>query len=702
MNVSYLTDIFIYGLYKNNNEFIYSHINSITIWNLIELSIKYKSLDKIKLIFKEKLLIFGFNEYLFLIEKNYIDLIKFFFKYSSIILPNDLYLIGKNLCYRDDDNIIDMFNILEIRFNIINLLFNTKVLISSMNINNINNKILIDYINSNFIYKNKFIKGKNKKNIDFIDCISKIIKISSDKIKNDILIYLESDSEFNIFIPNLLKLNNWNEYDFFIYPILCNLFKFNLQIITLHNNQEIIESYYSLEDSNITHSLLIHNSFIFNLYPIKFFQNIYTYKFCLELKDNNIENIECHHNVHINNIINFMFSKNLINDIKWFMSRYNHMISYDDKIEILIYTICKKNDYDLFIDFIKFLEIDIFPYEYIYDVFSINTNDKIIKYIIDQCNSIKYFEYILESIMIEFDHINYIEYLYEKFPIWFIQTWKKNKFYLLNNIGYYDIFLYINNIDSIKMDDYIYWNILNPENINRIDCISKIKLNSPNFIPNYEYLEITESIYFLNHWSINDLDLFFQLYPSNQNKKFFKLIIDFFIEQSNFNMIEWITHKFDCNNIEINIDLLLDIILVDNIHILQWYFKFFSINNNDSITIIDKCVFKSASLGNMKCAYFLSNLFPNRYQFIFNQYIRFNNIFRKSYKTKINMYQYSNKKLMNSNYECSICFDLKNDMIYTNCDHIFCKNCIDKWLKKTNTCPLCRKNIIQCHYYIQY
>ena len=47
--------------------------------------------------------------------------------------------------------------------------------------------------------------------------------------------------------------------------------------------------------------------------------------------------------------------------------------------------------------------------------------------------------------------------------------------------------------------------------------------------------------------------------------------------------------------------------------------------------------------------------------------------------------------------ECPIC--LKNiidiDKSVTNCDHIFCYDCLNSWFKKNNvSCPMCRKDII--------
>ena len=46
--------------------------------------------------------------------------------------------------------------------------------------------------------------------------------------------------------------------------------------------------------------------------------------------------------------------------------------------------------------------------------------------------------------------------------------------------------------------------------------------------------------------------------------------------------------------------------------------------------------------------------------------------------------------------ECPVCFETKNqlDLCLTNCNHLFCIDCLDKWFyTKKITCPICRVNI---------
>ena len=51
---------------------------------------------------------------------------------------------------------------------------------------------------------------------------------------------------------------------------------------------------------------------------------------------------------------------------------------------------------------------------------------------------------------------------------------------------------------------------------------------------------------------------------------------------------------------------------------------------------------------------------------------------------------------MLSNKVCSICLQtiLPIDLCRTNCNHEFCKGCLDQWFNsKKSSCPLCRRDI---------
>ena len=38
---------------------------------------------------------------------------------------------------------------------------------------------------------------------------------------------------------------------------------------------------------------------------------------------------------------------------------------------------------------------------------------------------------------------------------------------------------------------------------------------------------------------------------------------------------------------------------------------------------------------------------------------------------------------------CNICLENKN-MLRTDCYHIYCDECLEKWMVRSNTCPVCR------------
>ena len=53
----------------------------------------------------------------------------------------------------------------------------------------------------------------------------------------------------------------------------------------------------------------------------------------------------------------------------------------------------------------------------------------------------------------------------------------------------------------------------------------------------------------------------------------------------------------------------------------------------------------------------------------------------------------------NDNKDCSICIDNINEEFILECNHSFCKDCIYNWLKKSQTCPLCRNEVKEVNNY---
>lgn len=63
-------------------------------------------------------------------------------------------------------------------------------------------------------------------------------------------------------------------------------------------------------------------------------------------------------------------------------------------------------------------------------------------------------------------------------------------------------------------------------------------------------------------------------------------------------------------------------------------------------------------------------------------------------KHKLSIDEFKNLEICTEITNCAICMDNKRSNIKLKCNHIFCNNCIKKWLmEKSNTCPNCRTEI---------
>mgnify|MGYP006100962121 FL=1 len=63
-------------------------------------------------------------------------------------------------------------------------------------------------------------------------------------------------------------------------------------------------------------------------------------------------------------------------------------------------------------------------------------------------------------------------------------------------------------------------------------------------------------------------------------------------------------------------------------------------------------------------------------------------------KPKITIENFEKLEKCNEITNCSICFENMKDNIKLKCEHIYCSECIKKWLtERSNTCPTCRAEI---------
>ena len=72
---------------------------------------------------------------------------------------------------------------------------------------------------------------------------------------------------------------------------------------------------------------------------------------------------------------------------------------------------------------------------------------------------------------------------------------------------------------------------------------------------------------------------------------------------------------------------------------------------------------------------------------------------RKYYDIDQKNYDIENRQMINvEKFECGVCYDncIRGDVAEMNCQHLFCKNCINQIKNKTNLankCPICRTSL---------
>ncbi len=85
----------------------------------------------------------------------------------------------------------------------------------------------------------------------------------------------------------------------------------------------------------------------------------------------------------------------------------------------------------------------------------------------------------------------------------------------------------------------------------------------------------------------------------------------------------------------------------------------------------------------------------DNYETIYNNAIEIicEKLFLERKKLKLGPYKRITQK--DTVHTCSICLDNFKEGTYKRelcCGHVFHKKCIDKWVQKDHSCPICRKN----------
>jgi hypothetical protein len=137
----------------------------------------------------------------------------------------------------------------------------------------------------------------------------------------------------------------------------------------------------------------------------------------------------------------------------------------------------------------------------------------------------------------------------------------------------------------------------------------------------------------------------------------------------------------------------------DNITYIRNFLNIRNINNNyDNNRNILSNIVENTNVCNM-VSLFVTNYMDNS-NIINDDNNNIINQENKEYKenNSINLYIFSelDEEIRKKCESCSICFEnfKENEIVnITKCIHIYHENCINEWLKRNKTCPLCRFNI---------
>lgn len=360
---------------------------------------------------------------------------------------------------------------------------------------------------------------------------------------------------------------------------------------------------------------------------------------------------------------------------KYLLSKYPN-ISVEDS-ESIFYSL--KNDY------IKTAKWLFYPYnrEYVKNCLRIcinKNNIQFIKWIVERDPYFKYINDIFVICIHNKEIFNYIlnleDFSSKKYKLQYAMEFfcKNGKFkemkHLFSIYDKFDIYNCLINSISLKKNfkifNYILDNFsdkLNKDLLFKLIIINDHETYIQNVINRYnKNLNKNELFYYVCIYGyLNVLQQFYTEDIQNLHN-----CMQILLDNNHFECIEWLTpyiqHKINFKKLNFN--------FVRDIKIVLFL-------NNYNIHIQDDLFKKALRFGFVDLIMTLCELYPTRFKY--QKCKRSGFIIKRS------------KKIKEKN--CHICLCELNKDVLLNCGHLFCEDCIDEWLKKNVTCPICRQNI---------
>lgn len=242
-----------------------------------------------------------------------------------------------------------------------------------------------------------------------------------------------------------------------------------------------------------------------------------------------------------------------------------------------------------------------------------------------------------------------------------------------------------NNVELL-MNIYIkYLCMKNREIIHWLCKVGKIKIAKKIFEHNsqiyLDYHNILCDACFFGH--LNIVKWLTKINP-NIKKTTYEEGFRYSCSMGNFKLIKWLYNKYP----DINMNTYNDFAFhkgCENGKIKT--VKFLFEKSNVNLNIYNDYGFRAACKNNhIQLANWLITKNPNKYKIVYANEKQINFEIKYTYEKKYNI-----KREI-----CCVCFDSETDIIL-DCDHKYCKKCIEEWCycNNNNNCPLCRKENIK-------